>query len=613
VSIGADRPSLNASAQDRARRHDHSENTMSLPRLPHTLTAAVAVLAVAALPATASAAPAPGLLAHWSLDEVAGPTLLDTVAGRIGQLVGSPVLGTQTARSDDAGAGITLQGASAIALVGAPALPADVTLEAWVNPRPGVGGTRYILSRGTATSGVHLVLDGANRLTLHVGTGGGTTPTLGPAIPAGTWHHVVATVAGLNTALYVDGRPVATRTLSTPPEPTARTLYVGRYSNSASSYWRGGVDEVSLYDGALDAGAVAARFSAVADVTPPAVRVTAAPPAHSAMVSAALAFTATKSGSTFSCRLDGGAWLACAGSASYSGLAEGNHAVSIQATDRYGTAAAGPQTVAWRIDLTAPETLLLAERPAPGAAGAASFVSEAGAGFECQVDGGAWAACTSPLRAPGGATVAVRARDGAGNADPTPAVTRLAPLAGALPYGSVSASFVVAGQRSTGALRCRVNDGSWAPCPEALTFSGLSYGANALAVHDPGLPGVAGAASIAWTAPLPAPSLIAPRFPLLVTFASRRAQRRTKVARAPRLLYRANTDGLATVTLRRGARTVARWTTAFHGGSNTMAFPIARLRRLGTGRHVMTLEPRNAANAGKPLTRRFDVVRLRER
>jgi hypothetical protein len=202
--------------------------------------------------------------------------------------------------------------------------------------------------------------------------------------------------------------------------------------------------------------------------------------------------------------------------------------------------------------------------------------------------------------------------DAAGNADPTPAVASLAPLSGALAYGSASASFILAGQRSSSALLCRLNSGSWTPCPESLTYTGLSYGAHALSVHDPGLPGVAGA-SIAWTAPVPAPSLIAPRFPLLVTFASRRAQQRTKAARVPRLLYRANTEGTAVVIVRRGRRTVARWTTAFRRGSNTMAFPIVALRRLGAGRHHLTLVPQNSAGAGPVLTRRFDVVRLRGR
>jgi hypothetical protein len=395
-----------------------------------------------------------------------------------------------------------------------------------------------------------------------------------------------------------------------PPGATLRTLYLGRYSAIASSYWRGGLDEVSLYDGALDAAGVAASFAGVADVTPPAVRVSAGPRAQSPRTDAKLAFTATKAGSTFSCRLDAGPAGLCATSMTYSGLAEGDHTVAILATDRYGIAGASPLTVSWRVDLTTPDTLLLGARPTLGGAGEVSFVSEAAAGFECQIDAAPWIACTSPLRAPAGATVAVRALDGAGNADPTPATARLAPQAGATPYGGASASFVVSGQRSSVALQCRLNSGGWGACPEPLTFTDLPYGSNALAVRDPGLPGVAGAASIAWDSPLPAPSLIAPRFPLLVTFASRRAQRRTKLSRSPRLLYRANTDGIAAVVLRRGRRTVGSWTTAFHRGSNTMAFPIARLRRLGAGRHVLTLEPRNAASAGRALTRRFDVVRL---
>jgi hypothetical protein len=582
---------------------------MSLPRLPLGLLAAAAVLAAAVLPSSTRADTprvAPSLIAHWALDETVGPTLLDAVAARAGTLVGGAILGAQTARSDDHGSGLMLFGSSAVSLDGAPAFPANVTLEAWVNPLAGSSGTRYILSRGTATSGIHLAVDSSNRLLLRVDT----TLWTGPVIPAGTWHHVAATVAGVNTALYLDGKLVASGTVASPPAATGRTLYLGRFSGSASSFWRGGVDEVSLYDGALDAAGVAADFAAVADVTPPAVRVTGGPRAQSPRTDAKLTFSSTKAGSTFACRLDTGPAGACGTSMTYSNLAEGDHTVAILATDRYGIPGASPLTVSWRVDLTTPDTLLLAARPTLGATGEVSFVSEAAAGFECQINGAAWAACTSPLSAPAGATVGVRALDAAGNADPTPATARLAPQAGATPYGGASASFVVSGERSTVALQCRLNSGGWSPCPDSLTFTDLSYGSNALAVRDPGLPGVAGAASIVWDSPLPAPSLIAPRFPLLITFASRRAQRRTKLSRAPRLLYRANTDGTAAVVLRRGRRTVESWTTAFHRGSNTMTFPLARLRRLATGRHVLTLEPRNAASAGRALMRRFDVVRL---
>jgi hypothetical protein len=51
--------------------------------------------------------------------------------------------------------------------------------------------------------------------------------------------------------------------------------------------------------------------------------------------------------------------------------------------------------------------------------------SETGSGFECRLDAGPWASCTSPKSyaslAVGGHTFEVRATDAAGNADPTPA------------------------------------------------------------------------------------------------------------------------------------------------------------------------------------------------
>jgi alpha-tubulin suppressor-like RCC1 family protein len=54
--------------------------------------------------------------------------------------------------------------------------------------------------------------------------------------------------------------------------------------------------------------------------------------------------------------------------------------------------------------------------------------SEAGSTFECSVDGRAFAPCTSPTAlhlASGSHTFSVRARDAAGNADPTPAMRRI--------------------------------------------------------------------------------------------------------------------------------------------------------------------------------------------
>jgi hypothetical protein len=88
----------------------------------------------------------------------------------------------------------------------------------------------------------------------------------------------------------------------------------------------------------------------------------------------------------------------------------------------------GCRTVAVVADTAPPETTLTAAPPSVHDSTSVSFSftsSEGGSTFTCQVDGGAWAACTSPVAysaALGDHTFAVRARDAAGNVDPTPAV-----------------------------------------------------------------------------------------------------------------------------------------------------------------------------------------------
>jgi hypothetical protein len=78
-------------------------------------------------------------------------------------------------------------------------------------------------------------------------------------------------------------------------------------------------------------------------------------------------------------------------------------------------------------DTTAPDTQISQGPSGTSTSNAASFsfTSEPGAGFECKLDSGSWAGCTSPRSytalAAGAHTFQVRAKDGAGNLDATPA------------------------------------------------------------------------------------------------------------------------------------------------------------------------------------------------
>ncbi|HEX8648343.1 MAG TPA: LamG domain-containing protein [Thermoleophilaceae bacterium] len=95
-------------------------------------------------------------------------------------------------------------------------------------------------------------------------------------------------------------------------------------------------------------------------------------------------------------------------------------------------------------DIEPPDTTITSGPTGTTTATTASFgfSSEPGATFECRLDAGAWAACSSPKGygnlATGTHTFEVRARDGAANVDPTPAV-RTWTIAGLEPQKSRTA------------------------------------------------------------------------------------------------------------------------------------------------------------------------------
>jgi hypothetical protein len=164
------------------------------------------------------------------------------------------------------------------------------------------------------------------------------------------------------------------------------------------------------------------------DTTPGETTITGGPPAQSKNTAATFTFTSSKPGSTFECKLDGGAWTACTSPKSYSGLLQGSHTFMVRAIDLLGNVDATPAAFSWTVDTIAPDTTISAGPANPTTAVTAMFSfssSEAGGAFECKLDSGAWTACTSPKSYSGLSigthTFRVRATDLAGNTDPTPA------------------------------------------------------------------------------------------------------------------------------------------------------------------------------------------------
>src|SRR5215211_1811453 len=160
----------------------------------------------------------------------------------------------------------------------------------------------------------------------------------------------------------------------------------------------------------------------VVDTTPPAppaLDTRPADPSNSPAVS--FAFSAAEVNLAFDCALDGAAFAVCTSPATYAGLSEGAHAFRVRARD-----AAGNESTAtlysWTVDTAPPAAPSIDSRPLdPSTSTDATFAftAELGAAVSCELDGGGFTACTSPVTYPalgeGTHTFRVKARDAAGN------------------------------------------------------------------------------------------------------------------------------------------------------------------------------------------------------
>jgi hypothetical protein len=184
-----------------------------------------------------------------------------------------------------------------------------------------------------------------------------------------------------------------------------------------------------------------AVFTVQTDTDPPETTIASGPSGSIATDSAIFGFESSEPGS-FECRLDSSdeaAWESCNSPQSYAALADGSHSFDVRATDRAGNTDPTPAVADFAIDTTPPQTII--DSAPSGTIGVSSAsvefsATEAGS-FECRLDSSdvaAWKSCSSPRGyaslADGSHSFEVRATDGLGNTDPTPAVADFAVYTG---------------------------------------------------------------------------------------------------------------------------------------------------------------------------------------
>ncbi|MFM8829296.1 MAG: Ig-like domain-containing protein, partial [Actinomycetota bacterium] len=223
-----------------------------------------------------------------------------------------------------------------------------------------------------------------------------------------------------------------------------------------------------------------------------------------AAITASTSLSATltgEPGTTFQCRVDGGGWATCTSPVTRTGLSDGTHSIEARLLDAAGNAGPVARQL-WTIDTSAPaDPPAIGDMPASTADSTPTFTftGDGSTTFQCQVDGGAWTACTSPFTTDplidGVHTVKVRQVDAAGNLGPeatsaftvdtnAPAEVEVSGIP-ASPTNQTSATMSFALEPDA-VLECRIDGSGWLdPCPaNPLTMSGLGQGAHELVVRQ---------------------------------------------------------------------------------------------------------------------------------
>ena len=254
-----------------------------------------------------------------------------------------------------------------------------------------------------------------------------------------------------------------------------------------------------------------AQLVAAADTTAPQTQITTGPPASTTATIAGFYFSASEARSSFTCRLDSGAWGRCVSPMAYTALKPGRHQFWVRATDAAGNLDPTPATRSWFVtstppptDTTAPQTQISAGPTGSTAATSASLsfsATEAPSSFTCKLDSGAWGPCTSPRSyaalKPGSHQFSVRATDAAGNLDTTPATrswTVVPPADTTAPQTQITtgppvsttattASLAFSASEPGSAFTCKLDSGAWSSCVSPRSYAALKPGSHQFSVR----------------------------------------------------------------------------------------------------------------------------------
>jgi PKD repeat protein len=233
----------------------------------------------------------PGLIDYWRLGESTGSTFADSVGGNHATIAGAPVLGIDSALAGDVDKAASFDGSDDAASAAVNGLEGKTaaTVEFWMkwDSWANDDDLAFEFTNNFNDNAGGFLIDpnsGYGSFAVGIGQGASRNVALFARPSLGTWHHYAFALdtqapAGQQILPYVDGQPVAfTKAVNGTGAPAFASAALNFMSRAASSLnGAGDLDEVALYDRALDAKTVADHFSAAASNSAPEASFTVSP------------------------------------------------------------------------------------------------------------------------------------------------------------------------------------------------------------------------------------------------------------------------------------------------------------------------------------------------
>ncbi len=209
---------------------------------------------------TKSGSPEKGLVAWWTFDEEPDcPVALDYSGHRLGGIVHD----AQRAEGIDGRALVCKGGCVEVPASPLLDLAEGFTIECWIKTDVAGQGNSWFVNRvfgGGEANGYRMgVLEGNPCIEVPA------TPwshhlRANAALETGRWVHVAGTFDGKVERIYIDGKEQGSMDRPGPVNPSTFHLILGNYEIGHPAFFNGLLDEVKIYDRAMTADEVRARF-----------------------------------------------------------------------------------------------------------------------------------------------------------------------------------------------------------------------------------------------------------------------------------------------------------------------------------------------------------------